>query len=427
MDTKDFYQQRKLETPFQLIEEDPWIACVGENGGTDDYDIFIGFGKTVGLIMESLKCRNYYEDEMIYPMAFAARHAVELGLKISIRNLLVLVDLDKMLERRVSIDKTKVDKDLRNHDIERLTKNFVSLLKIDSRLLNYADIQEYLTDYFFDKNSDMFRYAENKVGDKNLVVANVSQVGMTHLYKRFSHLFSIFNNLIINLDSIVEEYKQGTYTTKLSRYELELIAKELPDKELWKEECFDEKKEQIKQKCGLSSRKLSEAIDCIKSNSHLCSYIGMEIKLVDIPESELIKYVDLVFWYKEEMKDDQELKSLETYEDIIVEQPIRNKKIEEKSGDILFTTLESLDAFSIIGHDNIYAEKFHSIYESVTESNFARSYLIGKLKTENIFDCVRKGLKECGQLSYLRIIEDRMDEIGFFSLRYSRFKKNLMA
>ena len=70
--------------PFIFNESDRIIACVGENGGTDDEDILQGFKSTVLLIVNNIINEHGTEDELIYPLVYSVRHCVELALKISI-------------------------------------------------------------------------------------------------------------------------------------------------------------------------------------------------------------------------------------------------------------------------------------------------------------------------------------------------------
>lgn len=127
-------------------------------------------------------------DAMVYPMAFSARHSVELGLKMSIKELMEIYSKPK-IKTRVTIDEVEIQKGLRSHNIEILTAILTGLLPIDSRLHEYSNVLlSYLSDYYFDDRGDMFRYAETVDGGQNLQNKHIEQVGLTHLCKRFIYL-----------------------------------------------------------------------------------------------------------------------------------------------------------------------------------------------------------------------------------------------
>lgn len=43
------------ENPFEYHENVEYVACVGINGGTDNYDILIGFKKSVEVLIDAVK------------------------------------------------------------------------------------------------------------------------------------------------------------------------------------------------------------------------------------------------------------------------------------------------------------------------------------------------------------------------------------
>ena len=85
-----------MENPFEFHEEDAIIACVGDNGGTTDEDIRNGFKRTVELLTESLKTGSEFEDLLVYPIVYNARHSIELSLKIIIKMLWRIEERDAL-------------------------------------------------------------------------------------------------------------------------------------------------------------------------------------------------------------------------------------------------------------------------------------------------------------------------------------------
>lgn len=406
------YSNRNTDSPFQFIEEDPLIACVGVNGGTDDYDIFKGFALTVDLIYESSNSPGFTEDVMVYPMVFSARHAIELGLKLSIKKMMEIYSLPRLGER-VQIDKSIVEKSLRDHDIEELTKHLLQLSKIDTRITDCANLlPPYLNDYFFDKKGDMFRYTDSLDGNANLESEIISQIGLTHLHKRFKELSTYLDRLYYLTIFIFKEYTLNSYTPMLSRYQLEALAAELPHIERWKDDSFDEIRNNLKTKYKLSSNQLSDAISCVKSNPHLSALIGLESKVCDIPEKELIEYVEYVQWYAKETENDSIMSVSRTSNtEVLANIQTRTKARREKAAGISDDTLKKLHAFSIIGNENLYSEEFESTYNRILQNNLTREYLLRRLEKKNMFLCVRNGMKECGQLTNLKLIDDAIKDI----------------
>lgn len=298
---------RKSGTPFQFIEEDPLIACVGTNGGTSDYDIFRGFADAVGVIYKSVAGLGYAEDVIVYPMAFSARHGIELGLKISIREMLDFLDLDK-LGKRVTVDREGIKKNLLEHNIKTLTDDLISLLQIDDRLKNYEDkMVPYLSDYYFDEKGDMFRYAESRESKPNLADHNIGHISLTQLYDRFMELCKLFERFYADSGKYYEEYLTGSFTVHLSRKDISGIAEKLPDKTLWTEDSFDIVKNRLKAEYRISGRELSDAINIIQSVPEFSVKIGMERKFHDIPDDELDCYRALLEWRTEDLAEQADI------------------------------------------------------------------------------------------------------------------------
>lgn len=409
MNNKYIIPERQTETPFQFIVEDPIIACVGTNGGTYDYDIFRGFKKTVDLIFESSKKPGFVEDVMVYPMVFCVRHTIELGLKMSISQLIELYELP-MISRRISIDVNDLNKELHQHDIEKLTVYLEKLINIDYRFTDcFTLLRPLLEDYFFDKKGDMFRYAESIEGNSNLESVNISQVGLSHLYKRFSELYRQLETLIQDSYYIHREYEQGTYTLKLSRVQLEKIAEELPSIKTWKNSSFDDVRNNLLDKYCLSSNELSKAIDCIIKNPHLSICIDKEIILKEIQNEELIAYAEYVSWYAFETKAYTGIISFNSLSETDLEKANKREKTRIKKSDMITDdTLNILQTFYIIGHDGIYCEQFERIYSNVLECKYKRIDNLKKLCSRTAFRCILAGLKECGQSTYLKILEENV-------------------
>lgn len=83
------------DNPFEFHETDLFVACVGENGGTDNYDIREGFKSSVNIMINAVE-NGEYEDTLIYPVVYNARHSVELSLKIILERIICIYGLKKV-------------------------------------------------------------------------------------------------------------------------------------------------------------------------------------------------------------------------------------------------------------------------------------------------------------------------------------------
>ena len=82
--------------PFEYNWESEHIACVGENGGTDNDTILTGFRDAAIILINKIKNEHGTEDELIYPLVFSIRHSIELSLKIIIEYTREIYDQKKI-------------------------------------------------------------------------------------------------------------------------------------------------------------------------------------------------------------------------------------------------------------------------------------------------------------------------------------------
>lgn len=85
--------------PFEFHDTDMYVACVGENGGTDNFDIREGFKSSVNIMINAVESGGY-EDTLIYPVVYNARHSIELSLKIIIEKIIYIYDVKNLLRKQ---------------------------------------------------------------------------------------------------------------------------------------------------------------------------------------------------------------------------------------------------------------------------------------------------------------------------------------
>lgn len=402
---EDKFSKMEMEvTPFDYNDRDPFIACVGINGGTTDTDILLGFSQSIDLMYQSLKGHSYEEDSLVYPMAFAARHCVELGLKITIRDMMHLLDFPKVA-RKIAFDKEKAQKALLSHNVENLTETWKNLLKIDKRLGKFEDeIIDWCKEYFFDPDETMFRYEKSKDGSSNLE-GNVSQVSLSVLYGRHKEFMQRILNLIDCCIALYSEYHTGSYTKTLSRHDIEEIADFLPPKTKWIEAGFEDSKKRIMKHYSIGGRELSDAINIIKTVPYFSCKIGLEQQIHDIHSDELEAYARTIQIDKDTHKVSV-IKiggvSINTLEEISDGYKPKRVIADQISADAFCC----LFAFYYISIEDGYCEQFDEYYKYVKDSKFHRDDFVRKLCRVDSYRRVKAGMDVCGQESYIKTMEN---------------------
>ncbi|VVM99787.1 hypothetical protein [Pseudomonas fluorescens] len=268
--------------------EPTWAnACVGNNGNPSYVEYSIGFSKAANILIDLVlkdRSNNLSVDEFVYPVCFNMRHSVELRLKGAIDELIEIAKIKKITLNFNSSG---------SHDIESIWTFFKTQSGIlDSR---YSDINKKIEPTILDiaqvdPTGQTFRYALSNTAQKHLT--DVSLINFIVLKDKF-------NELELNLDKLHQlntwlqtEYRQGTFTTKLSRPQIFKIAKKLPHTDKWREAQFTEIKEQVKTEYDLGSRDFSKVIDIIRCHYSLAPIIGAPLPIKGITEPQLLFFID---------------------------------------------------------------------------------------------------------------------------------------
>lgn len=204
-------------------------------------------------------------DTLIYPICFCARHHVELFLKEQI-------ELIKKM-RGVQILGFKSD----IHDLKNLWDALIQVAAMTDRrfaapldsmkstILDFAQI---------DPTGQTFRYPKNTESVKHLVQTPV--INVPTLRREFMKLAEHIKDCQYLCDAIGDEYRKGTFTSKLSRHDLETIALALPPRADWATSPeFDEVKARLMAEYGLSGNDFRRALCLIQDHREFCAHIGM--------------------------------------------------------------------------------------------------------------------------------------------------------
>jgi hypothetical protein len=384
------------KNPFEF-QGDPFVtACVGTNGGTNDDYIRSGYHEAVKGIVERIK-ETRCEDILVYPLIFCARHSVELGLKIILRRLLTVhLIKDKMNIRKEFYD--SILKKTHTHNIKLLNEQILLYITVDRRLEEqYQSIIEYLGDYDVDPEGDAFRYTTNLSETPHMESKNITHISLDVFTENYYSLYEMIDNFASFIRVIIDEYMQGTFTTKLSRKQIAEISLLIGDIKRWKIS-----KDEIRKKFNIGSKELTDAVNIIKSHREFSINIGLEIKFLTIRDSALDAYKEyqtnavklirnkkikgpLGLEYEENIQDEDELQKLEdvflsiiSYEELVF----------------------FIACIEIIKRDQ-YSEQLDDTYKELLEAyhNSSESALY-KLGGGRLHDHLMAGLKRCGQITY---------------------------
>jgi hypothetical protein len=278
-------------------------ACVGNNGFVDSKSYGDGFAEAVDILTSALESHDNRGqlDTLIYPICFCARHHVELFLKAQI----VAIGRMRGFPPTISISGTHDLGVLWDVTVEVATKTdrrFLALLDgMKATILDIAQI---------DPTGQTFRYPTNIESAKHLVQTPV--INVPTLRREFMAMAERIRDFEHLAEAIADEYRLGTFTTKLSRHDLEHIAKALPPRDTWATNPeFGEAKSRLMTEFGISGRDFIRALCLIQEHREFCSHIGMnkpiphldissldrlnqlfneQIQLEDVPETELVAF-----------------------------------------------------------------------------------------------------------------------------------------
>ncbi len=399
----------KYANPFEFQEDDPIIACVGDNGGTYNMDIKNGFQRTVEILIDILNRENEVEDTLVYPIVYNARHSIELSLKIIIEQLWKIQKQKGIKKSQELILQEK--KEIHTHNIRVLYGTIEKLSKIDRRIPHYfKDIEDLIKTYYFDTEGDAFKYESDREEHPHMIQNGISHISVNTLGKQFKMVMNLFDNMIYFLEECIREYNLNTFTKNLSRKDIEDISNLIPERTKWGEDGFDKIKEEIKAKYNISNNEFSKALNIIQKHKRFCVNIGCEIPYQEINENELKEYAALVYEsiIEERKCEDGWETLLYDLSDIQRRETMWSKykkTISMLTLNLLFTFVEMSQMYTEV-------EKIDEIFSYIFESNFDVMYMIRKLKKKDNCKKVLVGMRKCGQVSYEKKLVEALKQQG---------------
>jgi len=277
-------------------------ACVGENGIFEG-KYFLGYDLSVKVLCEYIIKNTREIDQLIFPILFNARHAIELYLKDTLTN---ISRINESLNFTKSID-IDLDKLQKTHDLKILWEMFESnAIILDRRMKDFIDYQrEYISDYFeIDLKGETFRYQYTK--DNAVHLANTPLVNIICFFERYDELSKNMHNLIRFFDQVEHEYYIYSFTKNLSPNDLLEISKKLGHISTWNEDGFKEIKAAIKTEYSIGSKELSDAINIIKKKPEYSQFIGVENYIFHISKEKILEVIKILNESEDNYKEDIE-------------------------------------------------------------------------------------------------------------------------
>lgn len=270
-------------------------ACVGANTGSDDdYGYVVGFAQAALALIAVAKLQYYvapdtdeqvvvYQDALIYPICFNARHHIELFLK-------------RQIQRVAGLRQTTFDQSLLGeHDLGRLEDELASLCELtDRRLPKYLQPLAASIGAFaeIDPVGQTFRYRRSRTDELHL--DQLQHINLAPLEQTFKKLYEGTEEFERQVDALSYEYAQGTVTPELSRFELAQLAKALPPHSTWATNPkFSVVKQEFIERFAISGKAFSRAVDLIQKHHEFAGHIGVELSLPYVNADRLRKLVAL--------------------------------------------------------------------------------------------------------------------------------------
>lgn len=315
-------------------------ACVGNNGKFDG-KYFLGYDLSVKVLCKTLIKDTTEIDQLIFPILFNARHAIELYIKDALYNIFKINESINFI-KDMDID---VDKLQSTHNLDNLWQMFVNnAMKLDRRMQDYIDYQkEYISDYFeIDLSGETFRYQYTK--ENTVHLAKTPIVNVVHFYERYNELSQSMHKLIRFFDQIKYEYRIYPYTKTLSPNDLLVISKRLGDISTWKEDAFKEIKAAIKTEYSIGSKELCNAVNIIKETPEYSRFIGIENYFLHASKEKILTAIKILKESTDKYKED-----FEKFKDFTIDEVLCINVL--ISGYDIRTRLEYTNYFEIFKRD----------------------------------------------------------------------------
>lgn len=254
-------------------------ACVGNNGIVNYLTYAKGFSKAANLILDQVIHTNGNDvDSFIYPICFNMRHSIELRLKDAIEEINNLAKIQKLKLADFNL--------AGSHNIRNIWDYFkTNSENLDQRyqIINDAIKTTILDIAEIDSTGQTFRYPFDTENVKHLTEQSI--INCLVLKCKFKELEENLDNLHYLNEMLIEEYREGTFTSKFSRSQIFNLVQELPLHKSWKTNL---NKSALQEKYTLSSSELSKILTFVQNNYEISSKIGIKKNLITLPDDFIL-------------------------------------------------------------------------------------------------------------------------------------------
>lgn len=266
------------------------IAAIGANTGTSGgYAYVIGFGYAARVLLRSLTRRVNSrdpddfvpEDALIHPLAFCARHFVELFLKDIPREIYGLRGQSFQPEE--------------HHSIDKLWDPFEVACGLDRRLRQFPGKlrDAVMAMSALDPTGQTFRYRNDK--DNQMHLEDLAVIHVPEFEHTFMQLFDVVEDLYAELEGLRDEYSLGTYTDQLSRADLDEIARRIGEAAREGKQALKIAQSSIQTDFSLSRSQYAQARERIAGHYGLSSLAGKDRPLKELSADTLAVAVNAIF------------------------------------------------------------------------------------------------------------------------------------
>lgn len=403
-------------------------ACVGNNGHPSYLEYARGYSESANLLIDTVLEKHLTVDVFIYPICFNMRHSVELRLKG------LISDLEKFKEYREKLPNFDLEG---SHDLGKIWRYIKNeIIKLDKRYEKFIqELDSYIVDIaMVDSTGQVFRYPMSTENNRHLVEVNT--ISLHILQRRFKELELLLNNLNYFNESLLEEYRYGTYTKKLSRLDILNLAKRLPLKKEWKDK-LDKKK--LQDDFEISGRELSNALNMIQNHYEFSQLIGLNIELRYTSINDLILFFNvwMQIHIKEIMNTEPIIQSINLsnkedmisiFEEIEKDSQILHSNWDEISDTININSFIEIRNLFYFGRDNRFRTTYSEQYISTLEDEIKKGLYSYKeefkhtLHKPNAFENILASLYFLGQYEIADSIREKY--IHIFSLKIDSINSN---
>jgi hypothetical protein len=263
---------------FSLPEDSDWNACIGIQG--DELNYLDGYIEAALLLAGEIIEKNMYEkrDTLVLPILFNARHAIELLLKFVVNRLAGL---------GVIAPRHSLDHDIRGYFDHLKTCN----LGDESLRLALGKLAPFIASLDqIDEDGQELRYHRNRSDKTSLSkhpLANIETIRDS--LKKLSYLI---DKIVSRVMSLLEERRTTTYTKYCSRGDLLVIAKLLPARAEWNTPAFDNAKDVVKARFGLTNTQFCKALNVIQTSREMNGILGVETAFAHLSDDQVLQLME---------------------------------------------------------------------------------------------------------------------------------------